>query len=67
MEDLVTIISPEIQHILHIQLLALKQIPPILPQTALLTLPDEQYNIINIITSNLGPVQNKKWPFFFIT
>ena len=67
MEDISSIISPQIQQILHIQLDALKQLPPILPQTALLTLPEEQYNVLNIITSNLGPQHRKKWPFFFIT
>ena len=29
-------------------------------------LPEEQYNVLNIITSNLGP-HKKKVPFFFIT
>lgn len=67
MEDLATIIFPQIQHILRIQLNALKHLPPILPHSALLTLPEEQYNILNIITSNLGPLHKKKWPFFFIT
>src|SRR5438128_4829534 len=29
--------------------------------------PDKQYNIMNIITAKLGPMQRGKYPFFFIT
>jgi ATP-dependent exoDNAse (exonuclease V) alpha subunit len=61
------LISPNMQNILQIQLNALKQLPPILPHTAMLDLPDEQYRVLNTIITSLGSTSSKKWPYFFIT
>jgi len=60
-------VSPCIQNILQIQLNALKQLPPILPHTAMLDLPDEQYRVLNTIVTSLGSISSKKWPYFFLT
>ncbi|CAG8731368.1 20181_t:CDS:2, partial [Gigaspora rosea] len=65
--QLTTPISPKIADILQIQLNAMKLLPPILPTTAMLDLPTEQYKTINTITQCLGPVSNNKYPYFFIT
>jgi len=43
------------------------KLTPIFLQNAMLNLPEEQYILYNIIISNLGPLQSKKYPFFFIT
>src|SRR5437899_774578 len=67
LNDLQSVVSPIIADVLAKQLDALKLLPPILPQTVMLDLPDEQYAVMNIITTNLGPVQKKKYPYFFLT
>jgi len=67
LNDVQSIVTPKIAKILTQQLDALKLLPPIFPQMAMLDLPEEQYAIINIITANLGPIQKKKYPYFFIT
>jgi hypothetical protein len=67
LEDLAGHITPQIADILTIQLDALKLTPPVLPQSAILNLPEEQYTVYNTITSNLGLLQSNKYPFFFIT
>ena len=67
LESLNANMSPRIQNILQIQLDSLKRLPPIVPHMAMLNLPKEQYQVLNIITTNLGPVESKKWPFFFLT
>ena len=41
---------------MKIQLNALKQLPPILPRTAMLDLPDEQYRVLNTIVTSLGSI-----------
>ena len=66
-ERLANVITPKIADIITKQLNTLKLLPPIFPQTAMMSLPDEQYNIMNIITTNLGPIRSGKYPFFFIT
>ena len=53
--------------ILTMQLDTLKLAPSIFPQNAMLNLPEDQYILYNTIVSNLGPLQSKKYPFFFIT
>ena len=67
LESLKDDMSSNIQNILQIQLNTLKQVPPILPYTAMLDLPDEQYRVLNTITASLGPMRSKKWPYFFLT
>jgi hypothetical protein len=67
LNDLQSVVSPIIADVLAKQLDALKLLPPILPQTVMLDLPDEQYAVMNIITTNLGPMQKKKYPYFFLT
>src|SRR6266542_528393 len=67
LEDFANNITPQIANILTKQLDALKLTPPVFPQSAILNLPEEQYIVYNTITSNLGPLQSKKYPFFFIT
>jgi PIF1-like helicase/Helitron helicase-like domain at N-terminus len=66
-ETLANIITPQIAEILTKQLDALKLTPPIFPENAMLHLPEEQYILYNTIVSNLGPLQSRKYPFFFIT
>jgi len=66
-ENLTNNITPQIADILTRQLDILKLTPPIFPQNAMLYLPEEQYILYNTIISNLGPLQSKKYPFFFIT
>ena len=67
LENLTDNITPQIADILTKQLDALKLTPPIFSQNAMLNLPEEQYILYNTIVSNLGPLQSKKYPFFFIT
>lgn len=67
LENLTDNITPRIADILTKQLDALKLTPSTSPQNAMLNLPEEQYIIYNTIVSNLGPLQSKKYPFFFIT
>ena len=59
--------SSRITDIITTQLNALKKVPPILPQLAILQLPDDQYYVFSTITRNLGPMSKRKYPFFFIT
>ena len=66
LETLKDVMSSHIQNILQVQLNSLKQVPSILPHTAMLDLPDEQYRVLNTITTSLGPMKLKKWPFFFL-
>jgi hypothetical protein len=66
-EELTNNITPQIATILTMQLDALKLTPSIFPQDAMLNLPEDQYILYNTIVSNLGPLQSKKYPFFFIT
>jgi len=59
--------SSKLTDIISVQLNALRKLPPLLPQLAVLQLPDDQYYVFNTITNNLGPMNKKKYPFFFIT
>jgi len=61
------IMSPNITEILKVQINSLIHLPPTLPKTIMLDLPEDQYRVINSIIQNLGPVSNKKYPYFFIT
>jgi len=65
LEHLGSVVTPQLADILKIQLNSLKWLPPILPHTAVLDLPDDQYMVFNTITENLGPVREKKYPYFF--
>jgi hypothetical protein len=67
LEDAENMISPRVGDILRLQLDALKRLPPAIPQTAIFQLPEDQYKVFTAITENLGPLQKKKYPFFFIT
>ena len=67
LENLAENITPCISDILTKQLDVLKLTPPIFPQNAMLNLPEDQYILYNTIVSNIGPLQSKKYPFFFIT
>jgi hypothetical protein len=67
LNDLADNITPHVADILTKQLDALKLIPPNFPQNAMLNLPEEQYILYNTIVSNIGSLQSKKYPFFFIT
>ena len=67
LDDLANNITPQVSEILTKQLNALKLVPPIFPQNAMLNLPEEQYILYNTIVSNLGSLRSKKYPFFLIT
>lgn len=67
LETLRTTMSPSVARILTIQLDALKKLPPTMPHTAVLQLPEDQYKVLSTITETLGPLHKKKYPYFFIT
>ena len=59
--------SPNITEILNAQIESLIHLPPMLPKTFMLDLPEDQYRVVNTIIQNLGPVSKNKYPYFFIT
>jgi len=67
LDNIASVITPQLTDVLTKQLNALKLLPPILPHNAMLGLPNEQYSVYNTIVNNLGSLQSKKYPFFFIT
>jgi len=67
LDNIASVIAPQLTDVLTKQLNALKLLPPILPHNAMLGLPNEQYSVYNTIVNNLGSLQSKKYPFFFIT
>jgi len=67
LNELGSTITPKVADILDAQLNALKLFPPMLPRTAMLDLPTDQYKIINVITQNLRLIAANKYPYFFIT
>jgi len=56
--------SPNITEILNAQIESLIHLPPTLPKTFMLDLPEDQYRVVNTIIQNLGPVSKNKHPFF---
>ena len=67
LNELSLIMSPNITEILNIQLESLIRLPTMLPKTVMLDLPEDQYQVVNAIIENLGPISKKKYPYFFIT
>jgi len=61
------IMSPTVAEILDAQIKSLIHLPPILTKTIMLDLPEDQYQVVNTIIQNLGPISKKKYPYFFIT
>jgi len=49
------------------QLDKLKKLPPPLSPNLTISLPPEQYKIMNILTNVMGSKTNKQYPFFFLT
>src|SRR6185312_15787673 len=56
-----------VTEILHSQIKYLICLPPMLPKTVMLDLPEDQHRVVNTIIQNLGPISKKKCPYFFIT
>ena len=56
-----------INQIIQIQMRNLKLLPPILPETAMLELPRDQYHALSIISTYMGRNDNIRWPYYFIT
>ncbi|GBC07669.1 hypothetical protein RclHR1_07600008 [Rhizophagus clarus] len=67
LDNLADKITPHIADILTKQLDVLKLVPPNFSQNAMLNLPEEKYILYNTIVSNLGLLQSRKYPFFYIT
>jgi len=67
LEHLGSNVTPQLAEMLSIQLNDLKRLPSLLPQVAVLDLPEDQYIVFNTITENLGPLHAKRYPYFFIT
>lgn len=56
-----------IHDIIHLQLESLKILPYILPETAMLELPQDQYRTLSTISTYMGRNDGVKWPYYFIT
>src|SRR5204862_512848 len=59
LDNIASVITPQLTDVLTKQLNALKLLPPILPHNAMLGLPNEQYSVYNTIVNNLGSLQSK--------
>jgi tRNA(Met) C34 N-acetyltransferase TmcA len=53
--------------IIQIQMQNIKLLPPLLPETAMLELPQDQYHALSTITTYMGKNDGIKWPYYFIT
>src|SRR5204863_8639078 len=56
-----------LSHIVQIQMESLKILPHVLPETAMLELPYDQYRTLSTISMYMGRNNGVKWPYFFIT
>ena len=56
-----------IYKIIRIQLDNIKIFPYIIPQTAILELPQDQYHALSTISTYMGQNDGIKWPYYFIT
>ncbi|EXX69470.1 PIF1-like helicase domain-containing protein [Rhizophagus irregularis DAOM 181602=DAOM 197198] len=56
-----------ITQIIQIQMQNLKLLPPLLPETAMLELPRDQYRALSTINTFMGGNDGTRWPYFFIT
>jgi len=56
-----------IYKIIRIQLDNIKIFPYIIPQTAILELPQDQYHALSTISTYMGQNNSIKWPYYFIT
>lgn len=56
-----------ISHIIKTQMQNLKLLLLILPETAMLELPQDQYHVLSTITTYMGRNDGIKWLYFFIT
>ncbi|CAB4382134.1 unnamed protein product [Rhizophagus irregularis] len=66
--NLQPVLPSSVSELISIQLNFLRINPPILPQSNILTLPEDQLNALSTISNILGPKNQKnKYPYFFIT
>ena len=66
--NLQPVLPSSVSELISIQLNFLRINPPILPQSNVLNLPEDQLNALSTISNILGPKNQKnKYPYFFIT
>lgn len=65
--NLQSIIPTSVLELINIQLHSLRINPPIFSQCNTINLPRDQLHILSTICNILGPINQKKYPYFFIT
>src|SRR5271154_1569708 len=65
--SLQSILTEDIQKIIHLQINSIKLFPPILPTIPMAELPTSQYYCMQTIKNYMGPRDGQHYPYFFVT